>query len=190
MKKGNLELIIGPMYSGKSTELIKIANRYKCINKKILPVNHFLNSRYDTNNISTHDKNVFPDCLIVKNLFELKEKYLELFYEADIIIIEELQFYPDAYDFITSVCDQHHKTIIAAGLNGDSKRNPFGDVLRLIPHAEKVTFLYALCKLCGDGTTAHFTKDIKINDADNDTQIFIGGVEKYQSVCRYHYLSN
>ena len=48
------------------------------------------------------------------------------------------------------------KNVIVAGLDGDFKRNPFGDILKLIPHAEKVSKLSALCTICGDGTKASF----------------------------------
>jgi len=53
---GNLHLIIGPMYAGKSTELIRMINRFKFLNYKILCINHSINSRYGSNNIITHDK--------------------------------------------------------------------------------------------------------------------------------------
>jgi thymidine kinase len=102
----------------------------------------------------------------------------------DVIIIEELQFFTDAYESIVKWCDINNKIVIAAGLDGDFLRNPFGDVLRLIPHAEKVTKLSALCKKCGDGTLAHFTKRIT---NDNQTTL-VGSDDIYEAVCRKHFL--
>ena len=105
-----------PMYSGKSTELIKIANRYKSIKKNVLAINHILNNRYNSDNISTHDKNILESCIITDNLLYLLDtSYYKI---ADVIIIEELQFFNDAYNFVTYEADIDGKSIICAELNG------------------------------------------------------------------------
>jgi len=181
---GKLELYIGPMFASKSTELIRIANRYKSIGKKILAINHIYNNRYSSHNITTHDKNVLNNCYVLENLidiFDIKE-----YNDADIIIIEELQFYNDAYFVICNILDNSNKIIICAGLDGDYKRNPFGDVVKLIPHAEKVKKLSALCKYCGD--KASFTK-LKEREDNMRNSILVGAEQEYESVCRKHYLS-
>ncbi len=131
METGKIHLLIGPMYACKSSELIRLANRYKCIGKKVLAINHIINNRYDTPNISTHDNKILNDCIIVNDLNELyNNKYLSLYNNADIIIIEELQFYNDAYNFVKRAADIDNKIVICAGLDGDSDRKPFGDVLK------------------------------------------------------------
>ena len=181
-KQGYLELIIGPMYAGKSTELIRIINRYKCLNKRIIVINHILNNRYGSVSLTTHNREKIDSCIILENLGDLDK---ELLNNTDVIIIEELQFFKDAYDIVIDLCDNYCKTIIAAGLDGDYLRKPFGDVLKLIPHADKITKLSALCKKCGDGTFAHFTKRI----TNNNELTLIGSDNIYEAVCRNHYLS-
>ena len=94
-----------------------------------------------------------------------------------------MQFFNNEKDTIIHWCDNLNKSVIAAGLDGDFMKNPFGDVLSLIPHAEKITKLNALCKKCGNGTLAHFTKRI-IND---DKKMLVGSDEIYEAVCRYHF---
>lgn len=178
---GYLELIIGPMYAGKSTELIRIINRYKCLKKNIIVVNHVFNNRYGSNGLTTHNHEKIENCVILENLSEISNDVLN---KNDVIIIEELQFFKDAYENIIKWCDINNKIVIAAGLDGDFLKNPFGDVLRLIPHAEKVTKLNALCKKCGDGTLAHFTKRIT---SDNQTTL-VGSDDIYEAVCRKHFL--
>jgi thymidine kinase len=177
---GYLELIIGPMYAGKSTELIRIINRYKCLNKNIIVINHILNNRYGSTELTTHNKDKIDSCIILQEL-----KYLDklLLNNCDVIIIEELQFFNDAYDQIINWCDNYNKIVIGAGLDGDYMRNSFGDVLKLIPHAEKVTKLSALCKKCGDGTLAFFTKRI----TNNCEKTLVGSNDIYEAVCRKHY---
>ena len=128
---GRIELIIGPMYASKSSELIKITNRYKSIGKNILIINHILNNRYDTNNITTHDKCILESCLNLNNLSVLLDScqsHYYLYQKAEIIIIEELQFFPDAYEFVTHAADIDNKIIIAAGLSGDFNRQPFENI--------------------------------------------------------------
>lgn len=178
---GYLELIIGPMYAGKSTELIRIINRYKCLNKNIIVINHKLNNRYGSTELTTHNKDKIEHCIILEKLKDLDK---EILLKTDVIIIEELQFFEDSYDSIINWCDIYKKSVIAAGLDGDFLRQPFGDVLRLIPHAEKVTKLNALCKSCGDGTLAHFSKRI-IKDSE---KTLVGSNDIYHAVCRKHFL--
>jgi len=181
---GYLELIIGPMYAGKSTELLRIINRYKCLNKKICVINHSLNNRYGSTGLTTHNKTTFDQCIIIDKLAELDET--DVLLGTDVIIIEELQFFGDAFEYVVKWCDGG-KTIICAGLDGDYLRNPFGDVLRLIPHADKITKLNSLCKKCGNGTLAHFTKRF-ISSSETIEKTLVGSDEIYEAVCRAHYL--
>jgi thymidine kinase len=180
---GYLELIIGPMYAGKSTELIRIINRYKCLNKKIIVINHSYNNRYGSSGLTTHNLEKIDKCIILENLSDLEK---DIFDYSEVIIIEELQFFNDAYYNIIDWCDNHHKIVIAAGLDGDFLRNPFGDILNLIPHSDKITKLSALCKKCGDGTLAHFTKRI----TENSEKTLVGSDGMYEALCRKHYLIN
>lgn len=185
---GSLELIIGPMYAGKSTELIRLINRFKCLGKNVLVINHSFNNRYGSSSLTTHNRDSFDECIILERLCDiLKEENVEdfeKFNKADVIVIEELQFFTDAYGSIVEWIDHLGKCVVAAGLDGDAKKQPFGDVLRLIPHAEKVRKLNALCKRCGDGTKAHFSKRTTLEDET----ILVGSDDVYEAVCRKHYL--
>ena len=175
----SLQLIIGPMYSGKTTELLRLFNRYKCIGKKVIVITHSIDTRY-REGICSHDAQ-FCDSINLSVLSDLDERFFD---KLDVIIVEELQFFEDAFDTITHWVDDCNKTVICAGLDGDFERSPFGDVLRLIPHANSVTKLTALCKSCNDGTPAIFSKRI----TSEHEQTVVGGSELYQAVCRKHYL--
>jgi len=176
---GRIEVIIGPMYSGKSSELIRLIRRYKTIGKNILTINHKSDNRYGNDIICTHDAERIA-CL---SLDKLSDSHKEKIYpDLDIIIIEEAQFFSDLYEFVVTSANRDNKTIIVAGLDGDYKQQLFGDILRLIPHAEKVVKLHALCKECGDGTPASFTKRI----TSDKEQTLVGGTQHYRAVCRYH----
>lgn len=184
----SLQLFIGPMYAGKSSELIRQIQRYEILNKNVLVINHIINNRYGSNTITTHTKMSYDDCIIISKLSEISENndFKQRFDNAHVIVIEELQFFSDAYDHIVDWCDNHGKHVIAGGLDGDFRRAPFGDVLRLIPHAEKVVKLSALCKRCCDGTPANFTMRI----TKDESQTVVGSADVYEAVCRKHFLEN
>lgn len=181
---GYFKLIIGPMYAGKSTELLRSIQKYKVLNKNVLVINHIINNRYGSNKLMTHDKKEYDDCIILESLSDLERLEPDLFKNSDVIVIEELQFFKDAYENIVKWLDEDGKIIVAAGLDGDFMRKPFGDVLRLIPHANKVFKLNALCTKCGDGTKAEFTKR---TTCDKEVTV-VGSNDIYEAVCRKHYL--
>ena len=116
---GSLILIIGPMFSGKTSELIRLANRYKNIDKKILAINHQINNRYNTNEICSHDKTIFPNSLSLDNLSLLltDDGYIKRVTESDVIIIEESQFFSKTRDTILHLVEKQNKHVICAGLD-------------------------------------------------------------------------
>ena len=176
-----LHIIMGPMFSGKSTELIRLIREYKFIEKNILVIKHCSDDvRYEESQICTHDHQT-EACTSLGDLETIEN--LEAFQNAEIVFIEEAQFFEGLTDFIKRGMEEKQKSFIIAGLDGDFKREPFGEILNLIPYSNKVTKLNALCKFCKNGTEAPFTKRLT-----ESTQLhLIGGADKYASVCRYHY---
>ena len=176
-----IDMIIGPMFSGKTTELIRRLSRYRIINKKVLIISHKIDDRYSSlHHICSHD-NKKETCLkfshlkTVLSLTELKD--------ADVIGIDEGQFFPDLRFFVLE-CEKMNKSVIVSGLDGDYKRQPFNNMMSLIPLSDHVTKLSALCNIKKDGTLAIFSKKLS-----NSTNIIdVGGVDKYIPVCREMYL--
>jgi thymidine kinase len=181
-KTGSIDIIMGCMFSGKSTELIRLANRYKVLEMKVLIVNHKLDNRYSEDAVATHS-DIKMDCLSIDTLSKIKENYRELYDESQVIIIEEAQFFEGLYDFVLDLCEKDCKNVIVVGLDGDSNRNMFGDIIKLIPVCDSVKKLYGLCVRCKDGTKACFTKRL----VENNDQVFIGTSE-FQAVCRKCYI--
>lgn len=177
MNCGQLHLIVGCMYSGKSTELLKIINHYKILDKKVLAINHSSDDRYGDNSIISHDKKSHPS-LMTNSLMKINNKCIN----TDIIIIEEAQFFADLKDFVYKMLEKN-KIIYVAGLDGDSFMKPFGQILDLIPICDSIKKLSALCIKCKDGTLANFTKRI----VTNSEQTLIGSFESFIPVCRFHH---
>lgn len=177
-----IDLILGPMFAGKSTELIRRARRFQTIHKKMFVINHVFNNRYGSTAITTHDDVVLTPDLITGDLASAlaHEKYAD----AEVIVIEELQFFENAADVLTLMVDVHNKHIIASGLSGSAERLPMGDMSRIVCLADTIEFVTALCPYCGDGTPAPFSKRIAIGDGTVD----VGGADKYVAACRVHFL--
>jgi thymidine kinase len=178
---GKLEVIIGNMFSGKSSELIRRINREKSINKRIIVINYIGDNRYSNDSVSTHDYTKVK-CL---KLAKLEDFNVHLINQYDSFFIDEGQFFPDLYDFVINLVDNFKKHVVVSGLDGDCYRKPFGDMIRLIPICDTVDKLTAYCNKCNNGTIAPFTKKLKSNSST--TQIDIGGTDKYVPVCRFHY---
>jgi thymidine kinase len=169
-----LELIIGSMYSGKSTELIHRVNRFRNIGMKCLVINHTNDTRVLDEAVQTHDGDMLPakktdDILLVDTR------------PYDMIAIDEGQFFRNlktAVHFMVKA----GKYVIVAGLNGDYQRNKFGEILDLIPIADNVTFKRALCKRCRHpNKEAAFTKRIGAQTGTVNVNC------KYVAVCRQCY---
>lgn len=168
-----LNLIIGPMFSGKTTELLRIAKRLQSIDLKVLLLNNYEDTRYSNTEMKTHDNNGLP-CKFIKHFDNLE-------YESyDIICINEAQFFNKLVPFCQKVLKQN-KTLYVSGLDGDFKQEKFGEILDLIPLSDSITKLHAFCKICKDGTTAHFTKRLVTNKSQK-----LIGVDQYIPVCRKH----
>lgn len=172
-----LNLIIGPMFSGKTTELLRIARRLRSVNLKVLLLNYYEDTRYSDSEMSTHDKNGLP-CTFIKDLTSIN------YDDYDIICINEAQFFENLVSFCKGAL-QKNKTIYACGLDGDYKQEKFGEILDLIPLCNSITKLHAFCTICKDGTHAHFTKRI----TDNEQQKLIG-TDEYIPVCFKHLSKN
>ena len=108
---------------------------------------------------------------------------MQLYNQYESIFIDEAQFFPDLYDIVKILVDTHKKHVVIAGLDGDSNRKEFGDILKLIPISDSVDKLTAYCSKCNNGTIALFSKKI----IDNGVKIDIGN--NYIPVCRNHYLN-
>jgi len=174
-----IELIIGSMFSGKSTELLRRCRTYEAIKKNIYMINHEVDIRCG-NEIKTHDNSVYKatKCKLLTDLNIPKN--------IDVIAIDEAQFFPDIVDFIKHY-EKLDYIILIAGLDGDSNRNKFGFILDIIPYCNNVVKLHAMCSVCNNGTLGLFSKRYLAGLDDNNI-VCVGAKEKYMSVCRKHYL--
>jgi thymidine kinase len=182
---GYLNLIIGPMFSGKSTRLIHYIRKYKTLKFNMIVIKPSIDNRYtESNEICTH--NFDKESCISYATNELGNIFNDSSYtNAKIIIIEEGQFFTSLYEHIKKMTDIDKKIVYVTALNGDSKRELFGDVYKLLPLCDNIEFMQALCIKCSDGTLGVYSKRI----LNNDNQVCVAGADVYQAVCREHYFN-
>tara|TARA_B100000963_G_C22586389_1_gene653319 strand:- start:126 stop:668 length:543 start_codon:yes stop_codon:yes gene_type:complete len=180
MSNTRVEVILGCMFSGKSTELLRRTNRYRAIGKEILLINHSYDNRTDES-IKTHS-NMKQTAIKTDRLESILE--LDSFKTCDVIGIDEAQFFPDLLRFVKNA-ELHSKIIIVAGLDGDYKREPIGEILQVIPLCDEVVKLNAMDMIDRDGSPGIFSKRI----VEGDDQVLVGANESYAAVSRKNYFS-
>jgi len=184
---GYLELFLGPMFSGKTTHLIQLYKMHKYIGKKVVVINYSGDTRYTNDNMmSSHDHVMIP-CIMANTLGEMwnnKEdsNYMTI-HNADVILINEGQFFSDLYDIVIQMVDNEHKTVYISGLDGDFQRNKFGKILDLIPKCDKITKLQSICAICKNGNHGIFSHRIT-----QEQQQIVIGTDNYIPLCRECYL--
>lgn len=174
---GYLELVLGPMFSGKTTYLIQTYKKYAYIGKKVAVINFADDTRYHETMLSTHDKVMIP-CIQAKSIQTVYEGNDEV-KASDVILINEGQFFNDLEEAVLKMVDRDLKTVYVFGLDGDFKREKFGQMLDLIPRCDRVEKLHALCSLCRNGKDALFSHRV----SNEEGQVVIGS-DNYVSLCR------
>ena len=144
-KQGYLKVILGPMFSGKTTELIRIYNRYTNCDIPCCVVNHSCDKKRwnDTTDMANHNGTRIP-CIYVEKLKDI----VNMVGEYDIFLINEGQFFEDLYDIVNLLTNLHKKKVYISGLDGDFKRDTFGNWLDIIPHSNHIEKLKSICCDC------------------------------------------
>jgi thymidine kinase len=190
-----LEIILGCMYSGKTSKLVDIYKQCKFCNIPVSVINHCIDKRYDEKLLSTHDKVMIPciQTMMLKdiwyyetdtdtescsiNMLPRLDDSIQLI-NSEVILINEGQFFEDLYPAVNHML-KHGKKIYVCGLDGDFERKKFGQILDLIPLCDKVTKLTSLCSLCKNGNPGVFSKRITL-----ETEQTVVGSDNYIPVCR------
>lgn len=194
---GYLELIIGPMFSGKTSRLVEIYKQCKFCNISVAVINHSIDNRYDDELLSTHDKVKIP-CIKTEKLFDVWTNHISLeepveniprikdkfkIATSQVILINEGQFFDDLFEAVNEMIN-YGKQVYICGLDGDFERKKFGKILDLIPLCDKVTKLTSLCSKCKNGTSGIFSMRLT-----NEREQTVVGSENYIPVCRTCYMS-
>ena len=171
--EGKIELILGPMFSGKSTRLIELMRKYVYKAKKTIMVKYYADQRYSQKSeVVTHDLIKYDsiNCKILRNSFDTLKEY-------DVIGIDEGQFFAD----LVEVCEElalMGKIVLIAALNGDFRMEPFPVIQRIIAKADKIKLLKAYCFNC------HKDAKFSLRIVQSNETVLIGAGEAYKPACR------
>lgn len=175
----SLEIVIGPMFSGKSSYALTYIRRQKAIGRNVIAVKPSIDMRYsEDDEIVTHNQDRLP-CVVWDPSTPITPNRFML--QADCIVVEEAQFFKGLPIFCEYLL-RLGKHLVLVGLDGDAYQKPFHEILDCIPWANKVTKLNALCMRSKDGTEAPYTR-YKENSLPAGSQVDVGGAEKYEAVC-------
>ena len=158
---GFLEVIYGPMKSGKTSRLLQLYKQFKFCEIPVMVINNIKDNRYSDTCLSSHDKIMIP-CIYADKLSDVFDKndhpvslsaiftgsHAREFIESKVILINEAQFFEDIVEWVTIAVEIYHKNVYVCGLNSDFKRKPFGNWLDLELICDKVTHLQSWCSLC------------------------------------------
>lgn len=184
---GDLTIHLGPMFSGKSTALIRSLGTYADLGVPCLYVNSDIDTRAkEQNEVVSNHSNAYSkvstkvDVVSVKQLASVDIKGYK------VIGIDEAQFFDDLLLVVDWVeCDD--VIVEVAGLDGSFERQPMGKVLDLVPYADTVNKLNAACKEClrqNRFKNAPFTG----RRTTSKESVLVGGSECYSPLCRKCYL--
>jgi thymidine kinase len=172
MPKGRIEVITGPMFSGKSEELVRRLRRAKIARKSVRAFKHASDDRYDAVKIGCHNGVTF-DATPLSTVDELREATRGL----EVVGIDEGQFFQPGLVELCEELANNGVRVIIAGLDQDSDANPFGPIPELMVLAEEVIKLTAVCVVCGEPATRSYHK------AGKAQQVEVGAVA-YEARCR------
>jgi thymidine kinase len=181
---GYLKIIIGCMFSGKTSYIIRECKKWQSIGKNVLMINYAMDRRYSNKDlVVSHDK-FSVDCMMVD---KISDKLNDVVTEYDVVLINEGQFFSNLISSVKHWCDDLKKIVVVSGLDGDYLRGKFGEILDLIPDCDDLIKLKAYCSLCKNGTDAIFTWKIKDNPANPNKVLVDVSTTKYIPLCRKHY---
>lgn len=179
---GRLEVIVGPMYSGKSEELLRRLRRAEIGGYRVACVKKDIDNRYDEKKVVSHAGS-FREAITVSNAADIKLQTVGY----SIVGVDEVQFFDDE-DFVDTITGMARRQIvICSGLDQTYRGEPFGYVPTLLALADRIDKLAAVCHVCGeDATKTQRLIDGKPAPFTGST-IQIGGYDTYEARCREHW---
>jgi thymidine kinase len=176
---GAVEVVCGPMFCGKSEELIRRLRRAAIARLAVVCVKPAIDDRHDANDVVSH-----AGARLAARAIADPRELLELRGEADVVGVDEAQFF-DAR--LIGVCEDlaaSGLSVICAGLDRDYRGLPFGPMPELLAIADRITKLQAVCVVCGgDATLSQRLVDGAPAPFD-DATVVVGGAERYEARCR------
>ena len=179
--RGNLETIVGAMFAGKTSELLKRILWAKHQNKKIIVIKPSIDDRYSNDKIITHN-DLSHECYAMSNWTKVLKKFHFEKNNVDMVFLDEIQFMHTS-DTISNVEIILNKGIdvVCAGLDQDSRGKPWETSSMLLGLSDKILKIYGFCNVCG----VEATKTYRKTEGGERTQV--GAANIYEPRCLKHW---
>ena len=179
--RGTLETIVGAMFAGKTSELLKRILWAEHQGKRILVIKPKVDNRYSQELISTHNDLTHP-CYPIINWNDVKMKYKLNKENFDIIFLDEIQFMDpqETINYVEEIL-QNGIDVICAGLDQDSRGKPWETSSFLLGLADKITKIYGFCNVCGVEATKTYRK------VQGGERTQVGAADIYEPRCLKHW---
>jgi thymidine kinase len=178
LTSGVVEVICGPMFSGKTEELLRRIRRAEIAQQKVTVFKPAIDNRYAHEQVCSHIGHSFS-AIVINGSSQILDKVSA---DTKVVAIDEVQFFDNDIVEIVSILADRGLRVICAGLDQDHLGEPFGPMPSLLSIADKVDKLYAVCKICGGPAT----KSLRVN-TDNQKRVLVGEFDYYEARCRKHY---
>jgi thymidine kinase len=179
---GRVEVVCGPMFAGKTEELMRRVRRAVIAGRRVVVFSHALDARHGSDRLASHVGRDFPS-LAASNAQEIETAVPD---DSDVVAIDEAQFFgPDILAVVGQLADRG-MVVIVAGLDVTFDGRPFEPLPSLMALAEQVDKLTAICVVCGEEAVFHVKTTGTPAGADDLVPANIGGSDIYQARCRRH----
>ena len=179
--RGNLETIVGAMFAGKTSELLKRILWAKHQNKKIIVIKPSIDNRYSNEKIITHN-DLSHECYAMRDWSTTLKKFTFEKNHVDILFLDEIQFMDtkDTLNHVESILGKGID-VVCAGLDQDSRGKPWETSAMLLGLSDKIVKIYGFCNVCGIEATKTFRK----TEGGKRTQV--GAANIYEPRCLKHW---
>ncbi|MBE6341305.1 MAG: thymidine kinase [Bacteroidales bacterium] len=176
--RGWIEVITGSMFSGKTEELMRRLRRAVLAKQRVEVYKPAVDVRYSETDVVSHDANSVNSIAV-----ENANNILLLAAEADVVGIDEAQFFgPEVVDVCQKLAAMGVRVIVA-GLDMDYLGKPFGSIPQLMAVAEHVSKMHAICSRCGN-LAQYSHRLVSVGNL-----VLLGSTEQYEPLCRTCYLA-
>jgi thymidine kinase len=184
---GRVEVIAGPMFAGKTEELLRRVRRAAIAGQRVVVFSHALDSRAGGDRIASHAGLDAPSRAVgsADAIIESVEAEAD---RLDIVAIDEAQFFGPSLVGVVRDLAARGLLVIVAGLDVTFLGQPFEPLPSLMVAAERVDKLTAVCSVCGEDAIFHARKAAGAGGDVNLVSENVGGVETYQALCRSHFI--
>ncbi len=172
-KTGWVEVVCGSMFSGKTEELIRRLNRAKYAKLSVEIFKPAIDTRYSEENVVSHNENSIRSTAV-----ESSANILLLASPADVVGIDEAQFFDDGLVNVCNALANQGVRVIVAGLDMDYTGKPFSPMPQLMAIAEHITKVHAICMRCGANAQYSYRK------SDAEELVLLGETQEYEPLCR------